>query len=201
MLQAEGVYPPAPRVRDVAFPEPINPFTLRPHHNLFPPTPKHTNTPPKHFPVSSPYIPPKRTFKPNLNPTPQPSLLPPPQLSRFAHSNPFQPLSNDAFPPDPSHPSDFVSHFCLTSACLDLPLRPVKSPSLSPANVNPHPHIQHPSSTGTHHFGLCPCVSRLCPSLHCRLWLHWGSPSSLQLPFSPVFLQSEAPTHRPLHSS
>ena len=65
-------------------------------------------------------------------PKPQPALPPSPlQPSRFAHPNPFQPLSNDTFPPDPSHPSDFVSPFCLDSDCLDLPPSPVKSPSLS----------------------------------------------------------------------
>ena len=74
---------------------------------------------------------PARPSTPYLIPPPQPSQTPPPQLSRFAHPNPFQPLSNEAFPPDPSHPSDFVSPFCLTSDCLDLPLPTVQSPSLS----------------------------------------------------------------------
>ena len=43
---------------------------------------------------------------PKLPPALPPSPL---QPSRFAHPNPFQPLSNDTFPPDPSHPSEFVS--------------------------------------------------------------------------------------------
>ena len=94
MLQAEGVYPQATRVRDLA--------------------------------------PPKPTTTPHLRTQPLPVLPPtPPQPSRFAHPNPFQPLSNDTFPPDPSHPSDFVRPFCLDSDCLDLPLSPLKSPPLS----------------------------------------------------------------------
>jgi hypothetical protein len=127
MLQAEGVYPPAHRVRDVAFPKPSHhPHRPKTQPALIPPGHHHTNNPLTHFPVSSPSVSP-RTSTPHLIPTLQPSLLPPPKPSRFAHPNPFQPLSNDVFPPDPSHPSDFVSPFCLTHS------RPSPYPSsLSP---------------------------------------------------------------------
>ena len=205
MLQAEGLNPQAQRVRVLAPP--------KPHH----PSP----------------------------PKPQPALPPSPlQPSRFAHPNPFQPLSNDTFPPDPSHPSDFVSPFCLDSDCLDLPPSPVRSPSLSrsvswsdplvtlsvsqkfsaypsshpnrnttyikfllhrdppsPAHVNPPPP-QLPSSAGPHHhISLCPCFFLSCSPSHCRLWLYWGPPPSFQLPFSPAFLHSQAPSPRPIYSA
>ena len=73
-------------------------------------------------------------------PQPKPKTLNlTPDPSRFAHPNPFQALSYDPFPPDPSHPSLFPSPFSLDLSHLDPPPAPVKPPppSQAPPQASP----------------------------------------------------------------
>ena len=62
-----------------------------------------------------------------------------PDSSRFSHPNPFQALSYDPFPPDPSHPSLFPSPFSLDLSPLDPPLAPVERPPPSPTRPQASP--------------------------------------------------------------
>ena len=83
--------------------------------------------------------------KPHPLPRPPPILHPPLTVhkSRFASPNPFQVLSNDPFPPDPEHPSQFTSPFCL-----DVPHLPLPPPTLVAANP-PHPSSSPPPTVSS----------------------------------------------------
>jgi hypothetical protein len=59
--------------------------------------------------------------RPQPKHTPNRSLNPIPDSSRFAHPNPFHALAYDHFPPDPSHPTLFPSPFSLDLSQLDPP--------------------------------------------------------------------------------